>query len=321
MLDKLLKITGTLALYGCTSMFLATIILGVYLKYAWQIDHEKWIKMLAVAQGFELAEIQQAVEDRIAEMTYEEVLEHRAKRTREDEFKQESIEKTVVIAPPPVETPAEEIKPEQKKDDSMIKAFEKRLAEEKKKAADAGLAEETRLLENMEPEQAKEVIRRLLKDGAMQRVLTMLLEMEERNRGKILYTMQGEEELKDLCDILQRIGNGEPQTSLIDNAAKAVNGNGNEKKPYHHHLSRQSSRKKRSTNDCSYPFSSIGGHFLAIGGHFSSIRGQTFGNIRRLEPIPLGSAVQEKIMTPFQGECQKTKIPLIDYNNKMSRLN
>ncbi|MDR2706763.1 MAG: hypothetical protein LBC02_13360 [Planctomycetaceae bacterium] len=221
-MDKLLKITGTLALYSCTSMFLAAVILGAYLKYAWQIDHDKWIKMLAIAQGFEVAEIQQAVEDRIAGMTYEEILERRAKRTREDEFQRESIEKTIVIAPPPVETPTEEKKPEQK-DDSMIKAFEKRLAEEKKKASDNGLAEETRLLENMEPEQAKEVIRRLLKEGALQRVLTMLLAMEERNRGEILYTMQGEEELKDLCDILQHIGNGEPQTSLIDNAAKNVN--------------------------------------------------------------------------------------------------
>ncbi|MDR3199680.1 MAG: hypothetical protein LBU34_17580 [Planctomycetaceae bacterium] len=224
MLDKLLKITGTTALYGCTSMFLAAIILGAYLKYAWQVDHEKWIKMLAVAQGFEIADIQKAVEDRIAEMSYEEVLEYRAKRIREDEFQQESIAKTTVIAPPPPAPPIEEKKPEQK-DDSMIKAFEKRLAEEKKKANDAGLAEETRLLENMEPEQAKEVIRRLIKDGATQRVLTMLLAMEEKNRGEILYTMQGEEELKDLCDILQRIGNGEPLTSLIDNAAK----NGNEK--------------------------------------------------------------------------------------------
>ncbi|MDR2754918.1 MAG: hypothetical protein LBC20_04365 [Planctomycetaceae bacterium] len=225
MLDKLLKVSGILALYGCTSMFLAAIILGAYLKYAWQIDYEKWIKMLAIAQGFEIADIQQAVEDRIAEMSYEEVLEHRAKRTREDEFQHESVAKTIVVAPPPAETPVEEKKSEQK-DDSLIKAFEKRLAEEKKKANDAGLAEETRLLESMEPEQAKEVIRRFIKDGAMQRVLTMLLAMEEKKRGEILYAMQGEEELKDLCDILQRIGNGEPLTSLIDNAAQ----NGNEKK-------------------------------------------------------------------------------------------
>ncbi|MDR2438171.1 MAG: hypothetical protein LBE12_02215 [Planctomycetaceae bacterium] len=220
MLDKLLKITGTLALYGCTSMFLAAVILGAYLKYAWQIDHEKWIKMLAIAQGFEIADIQRAVEDRIAEMSYEEVLEVRAKRTREDEFQRESVAQTIVIAPPPAETPVEEKKKAEQKDDSLIKAFEKRLAEEKKKANDAGIAEETRLLEEMEPEQAKEVIRRLIKDGAMQRVLTMLLAMEEKNRGEILYAMQGEEELKDLCDILQRIGNGEPLTSLIDNAAK-----------------------------------------------------------------------------------------------------
>jgi hypothetical protein len=218
--DKLLKLSGTAALYGCTSLFLASVILGLYLKYAWQIDHAKWVKILAVAQGLELADIQQAVQDRIAEMSFDEVLERRAKRIREDEFQRDSIEKQIVVAPPP---PVEEPKPDEKTakaDDSREKAFEKKVKDYLDQAKATGLAEETRLLEKMEPEQAKEVIRRLWKDGAIQRVLTMLLAMEDKNRGEILYSMQADEELKDLCDILQRIGNGEPLSSVIEDAAK-----------------------------------------------------------------------------------------------------
>jgi len=218
--SNVLKGTGTAALYGCTSMFLATVLLGLYLKYAWQIDHEKWVKILAVAQGLELADIQQAVQDRIAEMSFDEVLERRAARTREEEFQRNAIDKQIVITPPP---PAEEPKPDEKTakvDDSREKAFEKKVKDYLDKAREAGLAEETRLLEKMEPEQAKNVIQKLWKDGKVQRVLTMLLAMEDKNRGEILYTMQTDEELKDLCDILQRIGNGEPLAAVIEDAAK-----------------------------------------------------------------------------------------------------
>jgi hypothetical protein len=52
----------------------------------------------------------------------------------------------------------------------------------------------------------------------------MLLDMEERPRRRILYAMETSEdaELRDLCDILQRIGDGEPMLSMINDAERSL---------------------------------------------------------------------------------------------------
>ncbi|GHT44901.1 hypothetical protein FACS189454_03490 [Planctomycetales bacterium] len=219
---KAVQGAGVAALYVGASTCLAAILLGLYLKYAWNIDAAKYYKMLAIAQGVEVEQQQRAAAERVAEIGYENVLERRARRNRETEFQQESILQQIVAEPAP-----EDPKPEPKPvvdDKTRINAFQKYVDDQKKAAQSEGLAEETRLLENMEPEQAKEVIRKLWKDGAMKRVLEMLLAMEERRRGDILYTMNQEktDELKDLCDIMQRIGNGEPMAGVLAEAEKAA---------------------------------------------------------------------------------------------------
>ncbi|MDR3234927.1 MAG: hypothetical protein LBT46_14915 [Planctomycetaceae bacterium] len=217
---KALQAGGVGALYLGTATCCAAILLGLYLKYAWNIDKTKYYKMLAVAQGLDIDAQQKAAENRIAEMGYDAVLERRAERNRQAET--QSVMPIEQIAAEPVPEPPKVETPPVVDDSAKISAFEKRVKEYQDKARAAGLGEETRLLENMDPEQAKEVIRKLWKDGAMRRVLEMLLAMEEAKRGAILYTMQQDkaEELKDLCDILQRIGNGEPAASLIEEAAK-----------------------------------------------------------------------------------------------------
>ena len=117
------------------------------------------------------------------------------------------------VAPPPSSVPSSA---------DQISAYLKRVQADLAKARTAGLDEQTRLIENMDPEQAKEVIRKFWKDGQQQRVLTMLLDMTDKRRGEILYTMEQEntEELKDLCEILQKIGDGEPMSSIISQAAE-----------------------------------------------------------------------------------------------------
>ncbi len=222
MLDKLLKITGTLALYGCASMFLATLLLGAYLMYAWNIDKNKRIMLLALAQGLDVAAVQQAVEDRIAEMSYDQVLELRAKRLREEEAKGVSSERPVnelLLAD------GQKVNAELQKIRSEREAFERYVKDWQERNRAAGLAEETRLLEEAEPEWARDRILELLRDqGATERVLTMLMAMDEANRSAILYSMQGGPEQKELVDLLQRIGNGEPMAQVLEDAAeKAAN--------------------------------------------------------------------------------------------------
>ena len=214
-LDKLLKISGTVALYGCTSLFLASLLLAAYLKYAWQIDNAKWVQMLAIAQGHDLFGLREKVEQRIAEMSFEEVLQIRAKRLREEEFAKE-------VGKPSETLPGDEIKINEKLKEikDSREALDKYINDRLDKYKEAGLAEQTRLIEEAKPEFAKDIILGLIKDhGAVERVLVMLLRMDDQRRGEILYRMQKEPELKELCNLLQRIGNGEPFVKIVEEAA------------------------------------------------------------------------------------------------------
>lgn len=222
MLDKLLKLSGTVALYGCTSTFLAMLILGAYLTYAWKIDKDKRLRLLAIAQGHDIADLQKRVEDEIARMSYEEVLELRAKRLREQEFEQNSGEQIVT----------ERLLLDEKQIDEKLRQFrrqreifDKYIEDYIAKTRSTGIARETRLIEEAEPEMAKNIILGIITQFAdYDRVLTMLLSMDEKKQGEILYAMEGEEEQKTLVDLLQRIGNGEPLAKVAEEAARKANG-------------------------------------------------------------------------------------------------
>ncbi|MGL4593765.1 MAG: hypothetical protein ACRCUY_03435 [Thermoguttaceae bacterium] len=218
MFDKILRITGTLALYGGASMFFAILLLSGYLKYAWNIDNTKWMQMLAIAQGLDISDIKKAVEERVAKMSYDDVLQIRAKKLRENEFSGLSLDENVTQK---LLADEKKIDAKLKQIDLREKAFKKTMQDALDKSKAAGLAEETRLIENADPEFAKDIILGIIKDsGDTNRVLTMLLSMDEAKRGGILYEMTKQDELKELCNLLQRIGNGEPLSTVIADAQK-----------------------------------------------------------------------------------------------------
>jgi len=212
--------SGIAALYLCSATLLAGILLTAILTYKWDIDEQKWYRALAILQGIELAEIQQAERDKVAGITHDRVLTERAAQSRRDEFRQEITNRSTSLQLPP-EDP-KPLPPPPPSANDRIDAYEQRVKADIAKSRSAGLDEQTRLIENMRPDMAKEVIRKLWKDGFMQRVLQMLTAMEEKNQERILYAMResDDEELKDLCEILQRIGDGEPMTSILEEAGK-----------------------------------------------------------------------------------------------------
>jgi len=212
--------SGTAALYLGTSTLLAAILLAVLLTFAWKIDSQRAYRALAILQGVELDEIQQAERDEAAKISFQDTLDRRAARLLSDEFRQDITQRALSLQLPP-EDPKPEL-PSPPSAAERIDAYEKRIAADLARSRADGLDEETRLIANMIPDQAKEVIRKLWKDGANKRVIQMLTAMEDRERERILYAMResNDEELKDLCEILQRIGDGEPMASAIKEAAK-----------------------------------------------------------------------------------------------------
>jgi len=212
--------SGIAALYLGTSTLLAAILTAAYLTYAWDIDSTKVYRAVATLQGSDLSAIRQSERDAAAQISYDAMIAERAKRLREDEFRRDVTQRAASLQLPP-----EDPKPQPPPPPSAaerIDAYKKRIADDLAQSEAAGLDEQTRLIANMVPDQAKEVIRKLWKDGANKRVVQMLTAMEEKERERILYAMResNDEELKDLCEILQRIGDGEPMRSVIQKAAE-----------------------------------------------------------------------------------------------------
>ena len=208
--------SGTAALYLCTSTLLAAVLLAVYLTFAWDIDKDRWYRAYATLMGIELAEIQQAERDAAAGANLEAVLERRAMRNRQDEF-QQGIRQPVLETPPLPGTPPPPPPPG---------PSEEEIREVLNEAARAAARIEglTQLIEDiaaLPPDAGKDVIRDIWRDDP-DRVMTILNEMEEIPRRRILrsFDTTDADELRDLVAILQRIGDGEPMVSNINNPTR-----------------------------------------------------------------------------------------------------
>ena len=212
--------SGAAALYLCTSTFLAAILLAMYLNYAWDIDKGRWQRAFAVLRGIEYDEAQAEVRKRIIDEGYNSMIAERAKRVLSDEY-QEVRQQVVGLPLPELEEPPPP-PPPAPNDAERISDYEKRVQADLAKARQEGLDEVTRFLENTDPDQAKEVLRKFWKDGKNRQVITVLLDMADKRRDEIFRAMQQDnaEELKDLCEILQRIADGEPKSSILNEAAK-----------------------------------------------------------------------------------------------------
>ena len=213
--------SGTAALYLCSSTFLAMLLTALYVSFAWDIDKERWYRAFAVLQGIEDDEAQEEVRNRIIDTSFEQMLDRRAVRGLSDEY--QAVRQQIVDLPlPPPEEPVAAAPPPAPSSADRINAYLKRVKDDLAKSQSAGLDDLTDIIGNADPDWAKEVIRKFWKDGQNKRVLQMFAAMEDRERKRILYTMMVDDtdELKDLCEILLKIGDGEPMSSIINNAAE-----------------------------------------------------------------------------------------------------
>jgi hypothetical protein len=212
--------SGVAAVYLGTSTLLAGILLAIYLSFAWNITPERWYRAYAVLYGVDQEDIQKAKREQIAEITRDDVVERRAVRNLNENYNRDITEHALSLLLPPEDPKPPP--PQPPSDADRISAYEKRIAADRAKAESAGLAEAIRTLENMDADLAKEEIILLWKDGKMQFVLSILNGMEDKRKDAIYGAFQttNDEETKVLKEILQKIGDGEPMTSIIQNAAK-----------------------------------------------------------------------------------------------------
>lgn len=120
------------------------------------------------------------------------------------------------------------LKTERERFDQQYQSFRAELDRMRKQAADEAIAEVQRTLEALDPKQAKEQLLRILDDAtmppelAMGRVVSIIKAMAMEKRKKILAEFKTADEGDKLAAILRQIGDGAPETAMLDAARQKL---------------------------------------------------------------------------------------------------
>lgn len=120
------------------------------------------------------------------------------------------------------------LRTERERFDQQYQSFKSELDRMRKQTADESIAEVQRTLEALDPKQSKEQLLLILDDPtiepavAMQRVVSIVKTMVMEKRKKILAEFKTREEADQLAAILKQIGDGAPETALLDGARRRL---------------------------------------------------------------------------------------------------
>jgi hypothetical protein len=223
MIARLLSLLGSLLFYFAVATLMAEVIMIGYFWSTWQMDRNKLIQILAVAQGVDLlamkAESRPAAEEPSVEQpSYQQIVQARAMKLRNLELREQSLKNALAQLQSEGQTLAQQ-KTRYKQDREQ---YESQLATLEKGSQTAGLEENRGILAKLAPKQAKELLFQMLKKNEINDVVTLLKDMPEGSRAKILKEFKTPEESEKLDEVLRMIRQGVPQAALAKKAQDQI---------------------------------------------------------------------------------------------------
>ena len=211
MISRLVRAAASLFLYFCMATILTQIILLIFLSSKWQLNRNKLVQILAVAQGVDLLAIReqaQAEGDEISteQVSYEQIRETRAVKLRHLELREQALRQGLG-----------QLVAEQRKlagEMQLRDSFQKELLAMQQGAVVTGLENARTMLESLKPPQAKEQLVEMLKKDELDQVVALLVAMPASKAGKILKEFKLEGEPEQLYQIIRRIREGYPNSGL-----------------------------------------------------------------------------------------------------------
>lgn len=202
----------------CLGTCLTQLILLGYFAAQGSLDGDTATKIIALLNGIDITgnRLQQVFEEsqQQEQPNYEEILEARKMETLDMDLRLRSQKEfrdqlSSMLA---------ELKLEQQRFDERREAFDRRLAQLREDAREEGLQEVQRTLQALEADQAKEQLLRMYDDDRIDEVVNIVQAMAIDKRKQILAEFATADEAEKLHEVLRRIGEGQPTTSLIDQA-------------------------------------------------------------------------------------------------------
>ena len=212
--------TGTnLFLYFCVATLLSQAIILGYLWSTWQLDREKLLQMLAVAQGVDLFAAQEeahldAEEVPPEQPSYEDWKQQRATMFRDLELRELALDNALGR----LTFEQRQLAESQNANRQLQADFEARMLALNEGAKAEGRQTVGRILESIKPKQAKEQVLDMLENDEINEVVVLLSAMTESKRAKILGEFKTPEENEKIAEVLRLIREGEPASSIAADA-------------------------------------------------------------------------------------------------------
>ena len=212
------KLSSVFAAF-CVATVLTQIILFGYFLTRGVVNRETTTKVVALLNGIDISgnrlqQILRQSEDR-EQPDFDDILEARKMESYDMDLRLRSEKKfrddlSVKLA---------ELTDERERFDERLASFRRELEEIREGAQKQGLQDVQRTLQSLDAAQAKEQLLIMYEDERIDDVVTIVQAMSTEKRKDILAEFVSKDESDKLSDILRRIGEGMPTTSLINKAS------------------------------------------------------------------------------------------------------
>jgi hypothetical protein len=197
--------------------------LGGYLAVKWNVNRDKLVQILAVAQGIDLATLEgkappAQLEPSLEQGSYEQMLEARAAKFRNLELREQALRGSL-----------EQLVHDQARfaDEKTVLAkarqsLQTQLADVEKQSTDAGWEQNRNSLQSIKAKQAKELLLAMLAKNEMADVVALLAPMSDSKRAKIISEFKTPEETQKIDEVLRLIRRGEPRSTAAANVRQQL---------------------------------------------------------------------------------------------------
>jgi len=208
------KILRGLAAF-CVATVLTQVILLIYFLIQGTLNRNSAIQLIALVNGIDvsgnrLQEFLRKSKD-VEQPSFEEILDQRKMTSLDMDIRLRSQQEfrdelSIMLA---------ELRDDQDRFSDRLLAFRTELKELGEEAQENGLQEVQRTLQSLDPEQAKEQLLIMYDDKRIDDVVTILQAMSTDARKDILAEFTTPADVEILADVLRRISEGMPVSSLI----------------------------------------------------------------------------------------------------------
>ncbi len=219
MLARSLRIAFALLLYFSLATLIAEAIVVGYLASQWQIDEERFSRLVAVAQGLELpgppaAAPREPEVPPTEQLSYDQVLEARAMKDKNLQLRELALANALAQ----LKTDRQKAADDEKRYQQQLGESTAKLESISKGAKATGRELAGRILEKAKPKQARELLLQMLENKEIDDVVLLLSGMTDSSRGKILGEFKTTDDVKKIDEVLRLIRQGVPEAPIAEKA-------------------------------------------------------------------------------------------------------